>query len=173
MSAAYVGTQWLSEHLDEDWLRVVDVRAGIPGPPASGPRLKADAPVRFVELGPKAGYAVTGSRAERAFPYEDAHIPGASFLDVAGRLFDGTGRLVWGPEIAVAMSEIGVGDEHMVVLVDDGVPTAAMAASWALRRYGHHETVVLAGGFPRWVAEQRPVTRAAPRRAAASFTARW
>ena len=170
-------TRWLNEHLHAKWLRIVDVRGlGSVRDERSGPRLRLDeeAP-RFVEIGPRAGWQRIGSWPKTASlppAFLAGHIPGSVSLDVGGRLFDEKGAFVSAPELAMAMSEIGVGDEHTVVLVDDGRPSAALVAAWALRRHGHVETLVLGGGFPRWTAEGRPVTRDVVRYPYASFTAR-
>lgn len=170
-----VSTAWLSKNLGADWLRVVDVRTDqAASDRASDGEDGSDSP-RFVELGPRAGWLRAGRWPRSPQPPKSflrAHIPGSTNLDVGGRLFDATGTLVWGPELAMAFSEIGVGDEHTVVLVDEGVPGPAMVAAWALRHYGHSETVVLAGGFPRWQAEGRPVTTERARHPSGSFTTR-
>ncbi|HVH44421.1 MAG TPA: rhodanese-like domain-containing protein [Labilithrix sp.] len=171
-------SRWLAENLGAAWLRILDVRRAAPTLDDRGIlRLGAedDDPPRFVELGPRAGWLRAGSWPKAPHPPDSflrGHIPGSASLDVAYRLFDDTGTLVCAPELAMAMSELGVGDEHTVVLVDDGPAGAALVAAWALRHYGHADTLVLAGGFPRWVAEQRPVTRELVRHPFASFTAR-
>jgi thiosulfate/3-mercaptopyruvate sulfurtransferase len=99
-------------------------------------------------------------------------VPGAVALDVWAVLFGEDGEVVSAPELAIAMSGRGVGDDHDIVLVDEGPPEAARAAAWALARYGHHGVQVLDGGFTRWVGEGRPITREAVRHPPASFTAR-
>lgn len=172
-----VSTRWLAENLGAPWLRILDVRCS---PPLSedrrGLRLQElDDPPRFVELGPRAGWlrAGTWSRAVTApEAFARSHIPGSASFDVGRRLFDDSGAIVWAPELAVAMSELGVGDEHTIVLVDDRRPTAALVAAWALRRYSHSDALVLDGGFSRWLSEGRPVTREVVKHPYASFTAR-
>lgn len=165
---------WLENNLHADWLRIVDVRSD-PPPASSRARDEAHDLPRFIELGPRAGWLRAGRSPAHVHPpatFVRSHIPGSTSLDVGGRLFDDAGALVCAPELAMAMSETGVGDEHIVVLVDDGIPGPAMVAAWALRHYGHLETLVLAGGFSRWTAEGRPVTRKIVRHGSASFTAR-
>ncbi|MDF2692164.1 MAG: Thiosulfate sulfurtransferase, rhodanese [Labilithrix sp.] len=170
-------TRWLAQNLDAPWLRILDVR----GPLAvrdegSGTRLRVDDdPPRFVELGPRAGWLRAGSwpsSKEAKAAFLRGHIPGATSFDVGARLFDETGSLVWAPELAMVMSAAGVGDEHTVVLVDDGRPSAALVAAWALRRFGHAATLILEGGFPRWLSEGRAVTQAIVKHPSGSFTAR-
>ncbi|HVJ90011.1 MAG TPA: rhodanese-like domain-containing protein [Labilithrix sp.] len=170
-------SRWVSENLGATWLRILDVRSTTPvRDDRSGTRLHgSDDPPRFVELGPRGGWLRAGTwpkSTQAPAAFLRGHLPNSVLFDVGARLFDETGVLVSAPEFAMAMSESGVGDEHTVVLVDDEVPTAALVAAWALRRYGHHDTLILAGGFPRWTAEGRPVAREVIRHPYASFTAR-
>jgi thiosulfate/3-mercaptopyruvate sulfurtransferase len=104
--------------------------------------------------------------------FAEGHIPGSSSLDANARLFDEAGAVVSAGELAMAMSEAGVGNEHTVIIIDGGSPATARSAAWALRRYGHAEAYMLAGGFPRWLAERRPVTQELVRHPSVSFTAR-
>jgi 3-mercaptopyruvate sulfurtransferase SseA len=114
---------------------------------------------------------VVDVRAARSFAR--GHVPGAVHLDVRATLFDHRGAVVSVGEVALAMSTLGVGDEHTVVLVDDDARgDVALAAARVLARYGHRDVHLLDGGFARWLAESRPVSRAATRYPAASFTAR-
>ncbi len=173
----YASPRWLAEKLGAKWLRILDVRgAGSIRDDRSGTRLRVeDAAPGFVEIGPREGWARIGHWGQTSEPpaaFLRGHIPGSTSLDVGRRLFDETGTIVPAPELAMAMSEIGVGDEHTVVLVDEGRPAAALVAAWLLRRYGHAETLILSGGFPRWAAEGRPVTRDLVKHPFASFTAK-
>ena len=118
----------------------------------------------------RAGERATSSSIPAAFLR--GHIPGATSFDVGERLFDPDGVFVGGLELAMAMSEIGVGDEHTVVIVDTAAPAAALVLAWALRHHGHTETLILEGGFRRWLAENHPVTQAVVRHPFGSFTAR-
>jgi rhodanese-related sulfurtransferase len=175
-----ISTRWLAERLGARWLRILDVRATSSAmrDDRSGTRLRdvdaGDEP-RLVELADGAGWVREGKwprRSRTSDVFRHAHIPGSVQLDVAGRLFDQTGSMVCAPELAMLMSQLGVGDEHTIVLVDDQPPRAALAAAWVLRRYGHEKTLLLSGGFPRWLAENRPVTSELVRHPFASFTAR-
>lgn len=176
-TAGVISSRWLAENLGASWLRILDVRGGAPvRDDRSGPRLRSyeDSP-RFVELGPKGGWLRAGVWPATSSPrtsYLRGHVPGSTSLDVGLRLFDESGTLVCALELAMAMSQLGVGDEHTVVLVDDSSPAAALVAAWALRRYGHAETLILSGGFPRWAAEGRPVSHEVVTYPFASFTAR-
>lgn len=173
-----VSTQWLGERLSSTALRIVDVRcrAGLgQREDRSGPRLRDQItdPPRFFELGPRAGWARAGQWPTTTnADFAASHVPGAVFFDVARGLFDSSGTLVSAPELAMAMSGAGVGDEHTVVIVDDRRPSAGIVFAWALERYGHPKTFLLEGGFPRWVSEGRPTTQSTVRHPYASFTAR-
>jgi len=77
------------------------------------------------------------------------------------------------PEMfARTMSEHGIGDEHTVVAYDGFGGLYAARLWWALDYYGHPHCKVLNGGFQKWLAEGRPVTRAQPHVAPACFGVR-
>ena len=107
-----------------------------------------------------------------ASAFRVGHIPWSVPLDVRRSLFEPSGAFVSAPELAIVMSSLGVGDEHTVVVVGDGLVGPALDAARALFRYQHRDVHVLEGGFSRWVAEGRWVSREVVRHAPASFTAR-
>lgn len=174
---------WLEARLGAPALRVVDVRVDArvdaPSDEGSGARLRAANNVElrpFAHLGGPAGWK-TSRRRHPARPgpsaaYVNGHVPGAVALDVRAVLFDDGGDVISAPELAMVMSGLGVSHEHMVVFVDEGRPESALAAAWALARYGHRDVHVLEGGFARWVGEGRRVSREIVRLAPASFTAK-
>jgi thiosulfate/3-mercaptopyruvate sulfurtransferase len=104
--------------------------------------------------------------------FRAGHIPWSVPLDVRRSLFEPSGAFVSAPELAIVMSTLGVGDEHSVVIVGDGLVGPALDAARALYRYQHRDVHVLEGGFSRWIAEGRWVSREIVRHAPASFTAR-
>jgi 3-mercaptopyruvate sulfurtransferase SseA len=104
--------------------------------------------------------------------YARGHVPGAVHAPARTLLFDRRGALLSAGEVALAMSNLGVGDEHTIVLVDDARSEDARATARALARYGHYDVHVLDGGFNRWRAEGRPVSITPVAYPAASFTAR-
>ena len=175
-----VPPSWLEARLQDAALRVLDVRVDAPRrDDASGTRLRSGAHVElrpFAHLGGPPGWKLSRERypARRGLPaaYLQGHVPGAVALDVRAVLFDEAGDVVSAPELAIAMSGLGVGDGHTIVIVDESRPEAALAAAWALAKYGHDDVHVLEGGFARWVGEGRAVSRAVVRHAPASFTAR-
>jgi thiosulfate/3-mercaptopyruvate sulfurtransferase len=174
-----VAPAWLARRLAVPTLRIIDVRTEVRSSDASGTRLRATGNVElrpYAHLGGPPVWKANRERHARAsgpsLLYLGGHVPGAVALDVRAVLFDDDGEVVSGPEVALAMSSLGVGDEHTIVLVDEGRPDAALAAAWALTRYGHHDVHVLEGGFTRWVGEGRAVSREIVRHVPASYTAR-
>ena len=75
---------------------------------------------------------------------------------------------------AAKMTELGIGDETLVVAYDDYDHIFAGRLAWALRYYGHDEVRILDGGWSRWLAEGRPTSTAPPPPAPqqTAFTAR-
>src|SRR5204863_2265002 len=61
------------------------------------------------------------------------------------------------------MSQIGIGDQHLVVAYD-AHPASQFATRlwWALKYYGHDKVVVLNGGFPKWQRENLPLNNTIP-----------
>ena len=120
-------------------LRIVDVR-GVVLPPGNRPRYL-----------PKRG------------DYDAAHIPGAVFVDWTRDIVDPDDPVpvqIARPEaFAAKMSELGIGDETLVVAYDDYNHIFAGRLAWALRFYGHDDVRILDGGWSRWLAEHRPTTQ--------------
>lgn len=150
--AVLVSTEWLEAHLGSPDLCVVDVR-GTVRPPGSKPR--------YV---PK--------REE----YDAGHVPGAVFVDWTRDIVDLGDPVpvqVAAPDaFAAKMSELGIGDDTLVIAYDDYHHVFAGRLAWALRYYGHDGVRIVDGGWPRWTAERRPISRDRPEHPAAHFTAR-
>jgi thiosulfate/3-mercaptopyruvate sulfurtransferase len=93
--------------------------------------------------------------------YDEAHIPGAAFLDLDLQLCgvpDTRGRHPL-PEPATlqrALRAAGVRTGHPVVVYDAGETQAAARLWWTLRWAGHDNVSVLDGGFAAWMAAGRP-----------------
>ena len=137
-----VTTEWLASEITARDLRVADAsfHANFPGDP---PR---------------------DARAE----FAAAHIPGATFMDLAA-FADPASPLpstLPGPaQFASRMAKAGLGDGVRIVLYDDS-PHHTAARAWVmLRSFGFTDVAILDGGFARWRAEDRPVEsgEAAPR----------
>lgn len=142
-----VDVVWLSKHLDDPGLRVVDIRGYVRTENLGGGRQKAT-------------YA--GALDE----YAEGHIPGAAFVDWTTDIVD--------PDAAVkaqiaspdhfrrVMEERGIGDETAVVVVDHANGHLAARLWWALRYYGHSKVAILDGGYAAWQAAGLPLTADAP-----------
>jgi thiosulfate/3-mercaptopyruvate sulfurtransferase len=146
-----VSTDWLADNLGAAGLRVVDIRGKVL-PPGNHPRYL-----------PK--------RAE----YEAGHVPGAVFIDWTRDIVDPLDpvpvQIARGREFAAKMSELGIGDDTLVIAYDDYDHIFAGRLAWALRYYGHDAVRILDGGWSRWVSEARPISRELPLPASARFTA--
>lgn len=99
--------------------------------------------------------------------YDAGHIPGAVFVDLekdlTGREGPGRHPLPRPEEFSATVRRIGVNPTDLVVAYDDNGGAWASRLWWMLRSLGHANVRVLDGGFPKWEAEKRPVTRAVPR----------
>lgn len=139
-----VSTAWLAEHLADPQLRLFEVTG----------RLNRD--------------LVNGAR-ERC--YDEGHLPGAAFLDIAspyGDLSEPHAAFPWTWPSAETMrahlARLGVGPEdHVVVYARTPRPGVDNGTMWCTRAWWllHHAGVpvaILAGGFERWVAEGRPTS---------------
>ena len=113
----------------------------------------------YVELTPKptGGYEVKSGDAL----YEQAHIPGAAFIDVLNELSDPhhTLRFMMPPiDLLVArFSQYGVGGECEVVLYNRGATWWATRVFFMLRALGFDSVRVLNGGLDKWLLENRAV----------------
>ena len=67
------------------------------------------------------------------------------------------------------MSQLGVSNDSLIVIYDDANGMFAARMWWSLRYYGHTNTVILAGGWKKWIAENRPVTDEITSREATHF----
>ena len=139
-----VSSGWLTEHLGDADLRIFDVTVHL-RPASPGP------------------YTIEPGRAD----YEAAHVPGATFLDLAGDLSDPHSRLHFTMppvgRLADALGAAGVGDSARVIAYSTTTPMWATRLWWMLRACGFDNAAVLDGGLAKWIAEGRP-TEAGERR---------
>lgn len=131
-----VSTDWLAAHLKDPDLRILDASWHMP---AEGRDARAE--------------------------YAQSHIPGARFFDIDD-ISDARSEM---PHMAPStekfmsrMREMGVGDGHQVVVYDSKGLFSAARVWWLFRLMGKTEVAVLDGGLPKWLAEGRKVTDAAP-----------
>lgn len=138
----FISTEWLANHLQEEHLRIIDIR----------------------------GHVISASEPPPHYfshrdAYDTAHIPGAVFVDWTQDIIEpnSPSNDVAAPErYAALMSRLGIDDETFVVVYDDANSMFAARFWWTLRYYGHEPVAVLAGGWDKWHAEDRPVTDAVP-----------
>jgi thiosulfate/3-mercaptopyruvate sulfurtransferase len=105
--------------------------------------------------------------------YRRAHIPGAVFSESHPYKSAANHRLVMAPEeFGGAMSALGVGPETTVVAYDANGAVSSGRLWWCLSYYGHDKVRVLDGGWPRWLADGRPITMAESKPAPATFVPR-
>jgi thiosulfate/3-mercaptopyruvate sulfurtransferase len=138
--SALVSTEQLAAALGQANLRVYDCTTYLEPPPPG-----SDDPYT----------AVPGRRT-----FEEAHIPGADFLDLQGEFSDLTTRLRFMmPPVAqleAAFARHGLGRGTRVVLYSIGTMMWATRFWWMLKSLGFDDAAVLNGGFDAWKAEGRP-----------------
>lgn len=152
MNSPLVTTSWLEEHLDDENLRIVELRGSVLPPTEPPPHYLTD----------REGYLA-------------AHIPNAIFVDWQVDIVE-PGSLsndIASPErFAALMSRLGIGNEHTVILYDNLASMLAGRLRWCLRYYGHEGARVLDGGWDCWRAEGRKVTSAVPQFERTTFVTR-
>ncbi|HSB71431.1 MAG TPA: sulfurtransferase [Candidatus Methylomirabilis sp.] len=146
-----VDTEWLARHLGDPTIRLVDIR-GVIRPPTA----------------PKPWYQ------ESRDLYEEGHIPGAAFIGWMTDIVEPDAPVRMTPaspaRFAARMGRLGIGDPHLVIVYDDEGNHIAARLWWLLNYYGHSAVRLVDGGYPKWLAEGRPVTAVPPRHPPASFT---
>ena len=99
--------------------------------------------------------------------FEEAHIPGADFLDLQGEFSDNTTRLRFmmpaTAQLEAAFARHGFSHGSRVVLYSIGTMMWATRFWWMLKSLGFDGAAVLNGGFDAWKAQDRP-TESGPAR---------
>jgi thiosulfate/3-mercaptopyruvate sulfurtransferase len=134
-----VTAEWLSEHLEDPDLVVLDCT------------------VR-VDMEEGGGFQVSSGRAD----YDAGHIPSAGFADLMTDLSDAESPIEYAvptpEEFCAAMGALGVGDDTRVVLYDASMSAWAARVWWMLRWVGFERAAILDGGLGAWTAEGRPLS---------------
>lgn len=137
--ATLVTTEWLSQHLADPEMVVLDCTV-------------------HVEMDDGGGFQHTSGRAD----YERGHIPSAGFADLLGDLCDVESSLDFAlptPEnFCAVMGALGIGDDSRVVLYDGFGSVWAARVWWMLRWVGFDRAAVLDGGLGAWKAEGRTLS---------------
>jgi thiosulfate/3-mercaptopyruvate sulfurtransferase len=145
---ALMSTEQLASLLAQPSLRIYDCTTYLETPPPG-----SDDPY----------VAVPGRRT-----FEEAHVPGADFLDLQGEFSDATTRLRFmmpaTAQLEAAFGRHGLGGDSRVVLYSIGSMMWATRFWWMLRSLGFDRAAVLDGGLDKWKAEGRP-TESGPARA--------
>jgi thiosulfate/3-mercaptopyruvate sulfurtransferase len=152
-----VTTDWLEAHLNDPYVRLVDIRGYVTTRPES----------------PGVEVATYRGAPEE---YRAGHIPGAVFVDWTTDIVDPDDPVpaqVAPPDrFAEAMATRGIGDGSHVVAYDHMGGQFATRLWWALTYYGHDTVSILDGGWNRWVEEGRPVSTEEPGTERVGFTPR-
>ena len=133
-SEALVDVEWLSQHLHDDSIRVVDVRWFLPSTGRS-------------------------ARAE----YSEGHVPGATFVDLDHELASHGGTSggrhpLPAPEaFALSLGSHGIEPASHVIAYDDSAGSTAARLWWMMRQIGHTKVSVVDGGFAAWRAADKPL----------------
>lgn len=148
-----VSTEWLAAHRSDPKLRIIDIRGHVL--PASEP------PPHYFN-----------HRAD----YEQAHIPGAAFVDWVHEITDPAdprhAKIAPPERFAEAMRRAGISADSLVIPYDDANGMFAARLWWALNYYGHESVAVLDGGWTKWIAEGRAVETSLPTIPSGDFSAR-
>ena len=127
-----VSTDWLAQHLEAPDIRIIDSSWYFP-------QEKRNAEQEFLKC----------------------HIPGASFFDI-DKIKDNDSDL---PHMLPpsemfnsTVRKLGIGDGHKVVIYDGLGMRSAARLWWMFKVFGYSDVVVLDGGFPKWVKENRSTT---------------
>ena len=144
---AIMNTEQLGNILGQASVRIYDCTTYLETPP-----LGSDDPY----------VAVPGRRT-----FEEAHVPGADFLDLQGEFSDQTTRLRFmmpaTAQLETAFGRHGLDATSRVVLYSVGTMMWATRFWWMLRSLGFDRAAVLDGGFDKWKMEGRP-TESGPAR---------
>ena len=127
-----VSTDWLAQHLEAPDIRIIDSSWYFP-------QEKRNAEREFLEC----------------------HIPGASFFDI-DKIKDNDSdlphMLPTSEMFNSTVRKLGIGDGHKVVIYDGLGMRSAARLWWMFKVFGYSDVVVLDGGFPKWVKENRSTT---------------
>lgn len=140
-----VTTEWLQSQLGQPDLRIVDTTMFLPG-----------------------------SDRLASAEFEQAHIPGAVFMDLdelADHAHPAPHMLPSLEQFASAASALGLSERDRIVVYDNSPLHSAARGWWMLRLFGAQNVAVLDGGMQKWLAEERPTESGAATTPAASFTA--
>jgi thiosulfate/3-mercaptopyruvate sulfurtransferase len=103
--------------------------------------------------------------------YSEGHVPGAVHLppDVIRDAKSPPTFLPSPSDFARLMGRLGISSRTRVVAYDERGGIYAARLWWILQHFGHTRVALMNGGWIKWAAEQRPVTKEEPSIAAVTF----
>lgn len=108
--------------------------------------------------------------------YEQGHIPGAAFLDLASDFSDTSSPYRFSvpsaDAFAAAAGRLGIGQGKRIVLYDRTYGAWGARVWWMLKGFGFDDARVLDGGYTTWVRQGLPVETTVRTYPPARFTAR-
>lgn len=129
-SNTLVSTDWLSDHLSDPDIRIIDASWYLPD----------------ANRDPKAEYL-------------SCHIPNAVYLDI-DEISDSESHLphmLPSPEkFSACVRKLGIGDSSNIIVYDSAGLFSAARVWWMFKVMGHERVAVLDGGLPKWQKEGRP-----------------
>jgi len=144
MTAPFVSTDWLAEHIDDAGIAIVDASWYLPN-------------------------ANRDAHAE----YRQGHIPGAVFFDIDGiadTTTDLPHMLPSPADFARMAGAMGISEAQTIVVYDETGLFSAPRVWWTFRTMGAPDVRILAGGGAKWRAESRPIESGEAPRPAGTFT---
>lgn len=104
--------------------------------------------------------------------YEQGHIPGAVLFDWRKDINDPLARdIVSQAGLTELFRKAGIDDDTTLVLYGDFNNWFAAFAAWVFAYYGAKHVKILNGGRKKWIAEDKPLTKEAPKVDGGHFTA--
>jgi thiosulfate/3-mercaptopyruvate sulfurtransferase len=131
---ALVSTEWLAANLAAPGLRILDASYHV-GLPGEAPR-------------------------DAAADFAAGHIPGATFMDLAGFAAPGAdlpSTMPGATHFADRAGRLGLRADDRILLYDDAPHRTAARAWMMLRAFGFGQVALLDGGLAKWKAEGRPL----------------
>ena len=137
MASPIVSTDWLLEHLEAPDIVIIHAI------------LAFEKPLEELE----AEYSET--RIPGALPFNIDEI--ADQLDPLPHMFPNA------VQFSSQMRKMGVGDGQRIVVYDTSGNFSASRVWWMFKTFGIDDVVVLDGGLPKWIAEDKPLSSGTPR----------
>ncbi len=107
-----------------------------------------------------ASYHLADSGRHAQAEYEQSHITGALFMDLAELVDSGAAienTVPSAAKFASRLQALGIGDGSRIVLYDDSAVKSSARAWFLLQMFGAQNVAILDGGLAKWRAEGRPL----------------